>query len=192
MLLILDNRDSFVFNLDQALRALGAETRVVRSDRHTAAELANESFEAVVLSPGPGRPEDAGCLLEYLALIPENCPVLGVCLGHQALAVRAGANIVRADEVVHGRCSVVRHDGRGIFEGVENPIAACRYHSLVLEGADAPPGYEASAWTEDGKILMAMRHVERPWIGLQFHPESFRTPVGPKLIENFLALVRSL
>ena len=187
--LILDSRDSFVFNLDQAFRSLGASdvlTRVVRTDRTTASEVLDTGPAALVLSPGPGRPEESGCLLDVVRHAPPQLPILGVCLGHHALAAAAGAEILRADQVFHGRCSWVRHDNSELFDGIENPFLACRYHSLVID--DLPPDYEAAAWSDDG-TLMAMRHRHLPRYGLQFHPESFRTPVGADILSRFLQII---
>ncbi|MFQ5506807.1 MAG: anthranilate synthase component II [Planctomycetota bacterium] len=191
MILILDNRDSFVFNLDQVFRSLGAETRVMRSDRITAAEALGLPLEALVLSPGPGRPAEAGCLLSVVGQAPEGLPILGVCLGHQALAQAAGARIRQARQVFHGRTSRIEHDGEGLFEGIESPLTACRYHSLVVEPRDLRDAYVPTAWSRDAdgeRVLMGMQHREWPRFGLQFHPESFRTEYGQKILARFLGL----
>lgn len=189
MLLLLDNRDSFVFNLDQAFRALGAETKVLRSDRTTAAEALAFEPDGLVLSPGPGRPEDAGCMLELVRAAPNELPILGVCLGHQALGQVAGASIVRAPEVYHGRVSEITHDGSGLFESLPSPLAVCRYHSLMLEPRNraetAPPGYRGCAVEPEQGVLMAMRHERLPRWGFQFHPESFQSPRGDELLARF-------
>ncbi|MEZ5990638.1 MAG: aminodeoxychorismate/anthranilate synthase component II [Planctomycetota bacterium] len=184
MLLVLDNRDSFVFNLDQAFRAMGVESKVLRSDRCTAAEVLALPLEGLVLSPGPGRPSEAGCLLDVVRRAPPDLPILGVCLGHQALAEAEGARIVQATEVFHGRNSWIRHEGAGLFEGLPNPIEACRYHSLVVEAL--PACYVADAWvTGPERLVMGFHHRELPRYGLQFHPESFRTPLGDRLLRSF-------
>jgi anthranilate synthase component 2 len=190
MIVVLDNRDSFVFNLEQAFRALGARTEVVRTDRSTAAEILARSATALVLSPGPGRPSEAGCLLDVVRQAPCDLPILGVCLGHQALAEAAGARIVRADRVFHGRCSLIRHDNSGLLHGLPNPLVACRYHSLVVDAASLPPDLVPCAWTDDG-VLMAIRHATSPRFGLQFHPESFRSPTGPAICRAFFELVQT-
>jgi len=185
VILVLDNRDSFVFNLDQILRALGKETEVLRSDRHTAGELLSRPWDAVVLSPGPGRPEESGCLLELVRQAPDELPILGICLGQQALALAAGGSIRQAQEIFHGRNSWIRHEGLGIFRDLSNPIEACRYHSLIVDRL--PDCFEATAWsTGKEKIIMGIQHRDLPRFGLQFHPESFRTPRGVQLVENFL------
>ena len=185
VILVLDNRDSFVFNLDQILRALGQETEVLRSDRHSAGELLARPWKAIVLSPGPGRPEEAGCLLELVRQAPAGMPVLGICLGQQALALAEGGSIRQADEIFHGRNSWIRHKGQGIFKDLPNPIEACRYHSLIVDRL--PDCFEPTAWaTGKESVLMGIQHLELPRFGLQFHPESFRTPHGPRIVENFL------
>ncbi len=185
MILVLDNRDSFVFNLDQILRDQGERTEVLRSDRHTAGELLSRSWKAIVLSPGPGRPEEAGCLLELLRQAPGDLPILGICLGQQALALAEGGGLRQASEIFHGRNSWIRHKEEGIFQGLPNPIEACRYHSLIVDRL--PDCFEPTAWaTGKEKILMGIQHKKKPRFGLQFHPESFRTPRGAQIIENFL------
>jgi anthranilate synthase/aminodeoxychorismate synthase-like glutamine amidotransferase len=190
VIVILDNRDSFVFNLDQAFRAAGEPTVVLRSDRCTAAEVLARAPSALVLSPGPGRPEEAGCLVDVVARAPCELPILGVCLGHQALAVAHGGRLRRASQVFHGRCSWIRHDRQGLFAGRPDPLLACRYHSLVVDAGALPSELVATAWTDDGATLMALRHARLPRFGLQFHPESFRTPEGTAILDAFLDLVR--
>lgn len=186
VILIVDHYDSFTYNLVQLVERLGRATTVVRSDAHPADDLVAMDPDAVILSPGPGRPEDAGVFLELLRGLPATTPVLGVCLGHQALGLAGGTAVVRT-EPVHGHASPVLHDGRGILAGVPSPFAAARYHSLVLREADLPPDLEVTARTEDGEV-MALQHRELPRFGLQFHPESILTPEGPRIVGAFLAL----
>jgi anthranilate synthase component 2 len=188
VILVVDHYDSFVYNLVQLVESLGRSTEVVRSDAEPAEALARRRPEAVLLSPGPGRPEDAGCFTELLGILPDETPVLGVCLGHQALGVACGGTVDR-ETPVHGKASLVHHEGRGILEGVSDPFEAGRYHSLVVERDRLPDELELTAWTEDG-LVMAVQHRALPRFGVQFHPESILTPEGPRIVENFLALTR--
>ena len=185
MILVVDHYDSFTYNLVQLIESLGRDTTVVKSDERPAAELVAMGPEAVVLSPGPGHPRDAGCFTELLATLPDATPILGVCLGHQALGLQCGGTVDRA-EPVHGKASLVFHEGRGILEGVSVPFEAGRYHSLVVERDDLPEELELTAWTEDG-LVMGTQHRRLPRFGVQFHPESILTPEGPRIVENFLA-----
>lgn len=181
MILLLDNKDSFVWNLAQALGALGAAVEVVRSDRIDVEGLA--PARALVVSPGPGRPEDAGASVAAIRRWSGQRPILGVCLGHQAIGAAFGGAVVRG-EPRHGRTSPIAHDGRGLFAGLPQPLEVCRYHSLYV--ADPlPAALVATARTDDGAV-MALRHREHPTYGVQFHPESFRTPHGAALLANFL------
>jgi anthranilate synthase/aminodeoxychorismate synthase-like glutamine amidotransferase len=184
LILLLDNKDSFVWNLAQALRGLGAEVRVERSDRFDLGRT--EDYRAVVLSPGPGRPEDAGCCLDLLRSCSGLLPILGVCLGHQAIGQAFGGAVVRGTPF-HGRPSPVRHHGTDLFAGLPDPSPFCRYHSLQVRRADLPQILEVTAWLEDGTI-MGLRHRQHPTFGVQFHPESFRSPDGTRLLTNFLRL----
>jgi anthranilate synthase component 2 len=186
MILVVDHYDSFTYNLVQLIEGLGRETVVVKSDEAPAGELVARKPEAVLLSPGPGHPRDAGCFPDLLRLLPAETPVLGVCLGHQALGLASGGTVDRA-EPVHGKASLVHHRGRGILEGIPSPFEAGRYHSLVVLRDALPGDLELTAWTEDG-LVMATQHRELPRFGVQFHPESILTPEGPRIVENFLAL----
>ena len=189
MILVVDHYDSFTYNLVQLVESLGQRTEVVKSDELPAAELVDRRPEAVILSPGPGHPRNAGCFPELLDLLPGSTPLLGVCLGHQALGLGYGGTVDRT-EPVHGKASLVYHEGLGILEGVGVPFEAGRYHSLVVERDDLPPELELTAWTEDG-LVMGTQHRELPRFGVQFHPESILTPEGPRIVENFLSLVAS-
>jgi anthranilate synthase component II len=187
VILVLDHYDSFVYNLVQLIEGLGFETEVVRSDAASAGALAARRPEAVILSPGPGRPEDAGCMLELVCALDPGIPVLGVCLGHQAIGAAFGAPVVRAPFPVHGKASSIRHDGRGILAGMPSPFEAGRYHSLVVDRDLIPTDLVVTAETEDG-LAMAVEHRSLPRFGVQFHPESILTPEGPRIVENFLSL----
>jgi anthranilate synthase component 2 len=189
MILVVDHYDSFTFNLVQLIGSLGEPTEVVRSDAEPAEALAARSPDAVVLSPGPGRPEDAGCFLELLEVLPEPVPVLGVCLGLQALAVAAGGRVERG-RPTHGKATLVHHEGRGILAGAPNPFEAARYHSLVITREDLPRELELTAWSDDG-LVMAAQHRELPRFGVQFHPESILTAEGPGIVRNFLELAHA-
>jgi len=188
MILVVDHYDSFTYNLVQLVEGLGCETEVVKSDAEPAEALAERDPAAVILSPGPGRPEEAGCFPELLRILPPATPVLGVCLGHQALGMASGGRVDRASPV-HGKASLVFHNGVGILEGVGNPFEAGRYHSLVVVRDGLPADLQLTAWTEDG-LVMATQHRELPRFGVQFHPESILTPEGPKIVESFLAMAK--
>ena len=186
MILVVDHYDSFVYNLVQLVEGLGARTEVVRSDAETAEEMLARRPEAVILSPGPGRPDDAGCFVELARALDGDVPLLGVCLGHQALGEALGGRIDRGPVPVHGKASAVHHDGAGILAGVPSPFQAGRYHSLVVAADALPDELEVTAWTDDG-VVMAVQHRSLPRFGVQFHPESILTPEGPRIIENFLS-----
>jgi anthranilate synthase component 2 len=188
VILVVDHYDSFTYNLVQLIESLGERTEVVKSDAEPVNELLERRPEAVVLSPGPGRPEDAGCFPELLARLPAEIPLLGVCLGHQALGLAAGGIVERATPV-HGKASLVHHKGVGILAGVPSPFEAGRYHSLVVRRGDLPEELELIAWSDD-ELVMATRHRELPRYGVQFHPESILTPDGPTIVRNFLQLSR--
>ena len=185
MLLIIDNYDSFTWNLQQAFAAVHPRVTVVRNDRIGIAEIEALQPRAIVLSPGPGTPGDSGICREIVRWAPDDLPILGVCLGHQVLCVEAGADLVHARVPVHGKASLVRHDGRGLFDGVPSPMTVGRYHSLVVPPDSLPHAYEVSATTEAGEV-MAVRHRRLPRYGVQFHPESILTPGGDALLHNFL------
>ncbi|MEY2805769.1 MAG: glutamine amidotransferase [Planctomycetota bacterium] len=187
MILLLDNHDSFVHNLAQLLRSKGAAVRLARNDEIGPRDIEAARPRGLVLSPGPGRPADAGRQAEIIAALPASLPTLGVCLGHQALLESAGAKLVEDDAPVHGRVSPVRHDGSLLFAGVPSPFEAMRYHSLVVLEDGLPAEWRATAWTTDGR-LMAASHRRLPRHGVQFHPESFLTSWGGRIIENFLAV----
>ncbi len=186
-LLLIDNYDSFTYNLVQAFLVLGAEVQVFRHDEITVDEgLALEPTH-LCISPGPGRPDDAGVSLAMIDAFAQRIPVLGVCLGHQSLVQHCGGRIVAASRLMHGKTSMVEHDGRTIFSGLSNPLEAGRYHSLAAERDSLPEVLEVSARTANGEI-MGVRHRELPLEGVQFHPESVLTPEGDRLLNNFLAL----
>ncbi len=187
MIVVLDNRDSFVFNLARHLELLGAETVVVPSHGIDAAGLLRLSPRAVVISPGPCTPAEAGCSVEAIRLCRGRVPVLGVCLGHQAIAAALGAAVVRAPEPVHGRTSRIHHDGVNLFAGIPSPMTAARYHSLVVDAATLPRGLAVTARDEEGTV-MAIAHEADGLHGVQFHPESILTRHGFRLLANFLAL----
>ena len=188
MIAVIDNYDSFTWNLVQYMRELGAETEVFRNDAITVADLALRKPAGLVISPGPGGPDEAGISLEAIRAFEDRIPILGVCLGHQCIGQAFGGRIVHAQALMHGKTSRVRHNGKGIFSMVENPMTATRYHSLAVERGTLPPELEMSAEAEDGEV-MGVRHLEKPVFGVQFHPESILTQSGMRLLENFLSLI---
>jgi anthranilate synthase/aminodeoxychorismate synthase-like glutamine amidotransferase len=185
--LLVDNYDSFTYNLYQYFGELGAKARVIRNDALTADEALALGPAAIVISPGPGTPDQAGITLDLIKKAAGKVPLLGVCLGHQALGQAFGGRVVRAPRVMHGKTSLIKHDGKTVFAGLENPFTATRYHSLVVAPESVPAALEVSATTEDG-IVMGLRHREHRLEGVQFHPESILTTAGKKLLANFLAL----
>lgn len=187
MILLIDNYDSFVFNLYQALAALGAEVRVVRNDALTVDEALALEPTAVVISPGPGRPQGAGIVLDLLKALPPQVPVLGVCLGHQAIVESEGGVLEVDAAPVHGKSSLVHHDGSGLFERLASPLTCGRYHSLRAVRSSLPETLRLVAWTEDGAV-MAVEHTELPRFGVQFHPESILTPLGTRVLARFLSV----
>jgi anthranilate synthase component 2 len=187
--LILDNYDSFTYNLAQAFGSLGAAVRVVRSDAIEVGELVARPPDVLVVSPGPGTPERAGNSMQAIRALSGAIPILGVCLGHQAIGAVFGGRVVRAPAVVHGKTSKISHDGTGLFAGVPSPFVATRYHSLVIDETTLPQSLAVTARSGDG-LLMAFAHRADPTYGVQFHPESVLTTAGPKILANFLATGR--
>ncbi|MES2860006.1 MAG: aminodeoxychorismate/anthranilate synthase component II [Pseudomonadota bacterium] len=187
MILVVDNYDSFTYNLVHYLAELGAETHVVRNDDLTVDEAWALKPEAVLLSPGPCAPDQAGICLPLIATAPDTMPILGVCLGHQAIGQAFGGDVVRAKALMHGKTSPITHDNRGLFAGLPSPFTATRYHSLAVARATLPNSLDVTAWTDDGEI-MGVQHHERPIHGVQFHPESIATEHGHALLANFLDL----
>jgi len=185
MILVIDNYDSFTYNLVQYLGELGAELRVVRNDAVDADGVAALAPERIVISPGPGTPDDAGVSLEVIRRLGERTPILGVCLGHQAIGQAFGGTVARAKSQMHGKTSEIRHDGGGVFAGLSNPFTATRYHSLVILPHTVPETLAVTAWADDGEI-MGVRHRHWPVEGVQFHPESILTVEGKRLLGNFL------
>ena len=185
-MLVIDNYDSFVYNLVQYLGGLGAQPEVYRHDEITIDEIVAAGPDAILISPGPGRPEDAGVSNQVIEQLAGQVPVLGVCLGHQCIGQVFGGQVVRAPSILHGKTSFVHHSGLGVLAGLPSPFEATRYHSLVVDRATVPDVLEVTAETEDG-VVMALRHRELPVEGVQFHPESVLTPAGKQLLTNFLA-----
>ena len=190
MILVIDNYDSFTYNLVQYLGELGAEVKVLRNDEASVDAIAALAPERIVISPGPGTPDDAGVSLEVIARLAARVPILGVCLGHQAIGQAFGGKVVRAGRVMHGKVSRIRHDGKGVFAGVPEDFVATRYHSLVVERESLPKTLEVSAESEDGEV-MGLRHRTLPVEGVQFHPEALLTEHGHRMLENFLKGGRS-
>ena len=190
MVLVLDNYDSFAYNLVQYLGELGAKVEVRRNDQVTVADVENMRPERILISPGPCTPQDAGISIELIRRMTGKAPILGVCLGHQALGAAFGGDVIRARKIMHGKTSDVIHDQRTIFRGLPQPMTATRYHSLIVRDRDLPRELEVSAWTNDDgeRVIMGLRHKKFPVEGVQFHPESVLTDAGKRLIENFLAL----
>ena len=186
MILVIDNYDSFTYNLVQYLGELGAEVLVRRNDAVTVPEVEKLAPAGVLISPGPGRPEEAGVSLDIVEHLGSRIPIFGVCLGHQSIAQCFGASIVRAERLMHGRTSEIIHEQKGVFEGLPSPLTATRYHSLIAKWDTIPKELEISAWTGEGEV-MGVRHVELPIEGVQFHPESFLTEHGHQLIGNWLS-----
>lgn len=189
MLLMIDNYDSFTFNIVQYLAQLGEEVKVVRNDELGVADIAALRPDRIVVSPGPCSPEEAGISVAAIREYAGKIPLLGVCLGHQSIGAAFGGRVVRSVSLMHGKTSPIHHDGKGLFVGLPNPFNATRYHSLVVERSTLPDCLEVTAWVENGEI-MGMRHRELPVWGVQFHPESILTEGGMQLLNNFLSLSR--
>jgi anthranilate synthase/aminodeoxychorismate synthase-like glutamine amidotransferase len=189
VILLIDNYDSFVHNLARYFMRLGQTTHVVRNDAVDLAGIRQLRPAAIVLSPGPCTPKEAGCSVDVIQAFGAELPTLGVCLGHQAIGVAYGGRVVRAERPMHGRTSLVRHRRSGLFRDIPSPLTACRYHSLVLDRASLPTCLDVTAWTDDGTV-MGIAHREWPVFGVQFHPESILTEAGSELLANFLRKVR--
>lgn len=185
MILVVDNYDSFTYNLVQYLGELGADVVVRRNDAVSVEEAEGLAPAGILISPGPGRPDEAGVSLDLIAKLGSRTPIFGVCLGHQSIAQHFGASIVRADRLMHGRTSPIEHSGVGVFSSLPSPLTATRYHSLIVDRATVPDELEITAWTAEGEI-MGLRHRDLPIEGVQFHPESFLTEHGHTLIQNWL------
>jgi len=191
MVFVLDNYDSFTYNLVQYLGELGAKVEVRRNDKVTVPEIGELRPACIVVSPGPCAPQDAGISIDLIRYFAGKIPVLGVCLGHQAIGAAFGGEVVRANTLMHGKTSAVEHDGRTIFAGIPSPMTATRYHSLIVREENLPHELEVSAWTADqdgSRVIMGLRHRKFPVEGVQFHPESVLTTDGKKIVENFLKI----
>lgn len=186
MTLMIDNYDSFTYNLVQYLGELGEEVKVLRNDKVSLDQVKRLAPERAVISPGPGRPEDAGISCEFIREFAGRFPILGVCLGHQAIGYVYGGRIVQARRLMHGKTSLVYHNGKTIFRGIRSPFEATRYHSLVIERSSLPAALEITAWTKDDREIMGVRHRRYPVWGVQFHPESVLTRAGKDILANFL------
>jgi len=186
MLLLIDNYDSFTYNLFQYLSELGEKVQVLRNDKVTIADIEEMSPERIVISPGPGTPDRAGISNDVIRHFGPNTPILGVCLGHQCIGYTYGAVVERASEIMHGKSSLIHHNGQGVLQGLPSPFPAIRYHSLVVMPQGLPDCLEVTAWTEKG-IIMGLRHRQYPVEGVQFHPESIMTEVGKDILRNFLS-----
>jgi len=187
VILLLDNYDSFTYNLAQYLGELGCQVEVHRNDRISVEQIAQRKPERIVISPGPCTPQEAGICVELIQKLAGKIPILGVCLGHQAIGAAFGGKIIRAPKLFHGKTSQIRHDGSGVFRGLPNPFTATRYHSLIVERKSLPRELQVTAETDD-HIIMGMQHRKYPLMGVQFHPESVLTESGKQLLKNFLSL----
>ncbi len=186
MVIVIDNYDSFTYNLVQYLGELGAEPRVIRNDAGTVEDVVAMRPDRIVISPGPGRPEDAGMTMDIIRRLGQTTPILGVCLGHQAIGAVFGGSVIRATVPMHGKTSIIEHDGQGVFRGIAGPFVASRYHSLVVADAGLPADLVVSARTREDNTIMGLRHRGWPVHGVQFHPESILTSEGKTILRNFL------
>jgi len=186
MILMIDNYDSFTFNLVQYLGELGAEVKVYRNDKISLQDIEDMSPEKIVISPGPCTPQEAGISIDVIKTFVEKTPILGVCLGHEAIAAAFGGKIIKAKKLMHGKTSMIKHDGKGIFSGIENPFEATRYHSLAVEETSLPSCLETTATSVEDNEIMGIRHKKYDVTGIQFHPESILTGVGKELLRNFI------
>lgn len=191
MILMIDNYDSFTYNLVQYLQMLGAEVEVARNDRISLGEIQTKALRGIVISPGPCRPEDAGICVEAIRSFSGQTPILGVCLGHQSIAVAFGGKVIAAKQLMHGKVSTVTADGESVYQGIPSPFQAMRYHSLAVSREHLPSCLAITAESEDGEI-MGIRHREHQTEGIQFHPESIMTPVGKRLLRNFLIRAKAI
>jgi anthranilate synthase/aminodeoxychorismate synthase-like glutamine amidotransferase len=187
MIVMIDNYDSFTYNLVQYIEQIGTPVKVVRNDKATVSDIISWNPDGIVVSPGPGRPESAGISLSVIDHFSGKIPILGVCLGHQSIAHAFGGEIITAKKLMHGKTSMIHADGKTIFEGIKKPFQAMRYHSLAVNREVLPPCFEISAESDDGEI-MGIRHLAHPTEGIQFHPESIMTPLGKRLLRNFLKM----
>jgi len=190
MLLMLDNYDSFTYNLVQYLGELGQDLKVYRNNKITIEEIEKMGPDRIVVSPGPCTPKEAGISIELIKHFAGKIPILGVCLGHQSIGDAFGGDVIRAPYLMHGKTSMIHHDGKTLFSGLPNPFEATRYHSLIIKRETLPPVLEISAWTDDG-VIMGVRHKQYKVEGVQFHPESILTTEGPKLLQNWIAQTRN-
>nr|YP_009504618.1 anthranilate synthase component 2 [Cyanophora biloba]AWW13811.1 anthranilate synthase component 2 [Cyanophora biloba] len=187
MLLLLDNYDSFTYNLAQYLNELGVKVLVQRNDKITIKEILELNIQGIVISPGPGKPEEAGISMDIIKYLGPTIPILGVCLGHQSIGHIFGGKIIKAPKLIHGKPSIIYHNQKGIFSNLKNPIIATRYHSLIIEKESCPAELEITAWTEDG-LIMGVQHKQYKHIqGIQFHPESILTESGKQMLQNFIS-----
>lgn len=185
MILLIDNYDSFTYNVYQAVTHLGYPTQVVRNDKISCDEISAAGYDAIIISPGPGTPDDAGISREAVRHLAEKIPILGICLGHQVIGDVFGGKVIRAPQPVHGKVARIQHDGQGLYAGIPQPFIAGRYHSLIVDRPSLPPCLTVTAATEDG-LIMGLRHNRYRVEGIQFHPESILTPDGNRILQNFL------
>ncbi|MBU3161185.1 aminodeoxychorismate/anthranilate synthase component II [Clostridium frigoris] len=188
MILIIDNYDSFTYNLYQYVGELYKDVKVLRNDEFTIKELKNLALDGIIISPGPGRPENAGLSVEVIRVFEGTIPIMGICLGHQAIGYAYGGKIIKAPKIMHGKTSIITHNGKGLFKGINNNLKIMRYHSLIVEKSTVPKDLEITALTKDG-LIMAMKHKVFQTYGLQFHPESIFSEEGKKIIKNFVEVI---